>query len=77
MALQDGIIGFGVHPQRDYKNLKVDSEQWQEFEIEHNIGEAYMVLRYTFRDFRLFVSTYLQDSVRKVGNNQKHTCMFT
>ena len=30
-----------------------------------------MVLRYTFRVFRLFFSTYLQEIVRKIGNNQK------
>ena len=44
----------------------MDSEQCQGFEVEHNIGKAFMMLRYTFQVFRLFFSTCLQDNVRKL-----------
>ena len=44
----------------------MDSEQYQGFEVEHNIGKAFMMLRYTFRGFRLFFSTCLQNNVRKL-----------
>jgi hypothetical protein len=47
----------------------MDSEQFQELEVEHCIGKGFMMLRYTFQVFRLFVSTCLQDDVRKIGND--------
>ena len=44
----------------------MDSEQCQGFQVEHNIGKAFMMWRYTFRVFRLFFSTCLLDNVRKL-----------
>ena len=44
----------------------MDSEQCQGFEVEHNIGKAFMMLRYMFRVFRLFFSTCLQNNFSKL-----------
>ena len=44
----------------------MDSEQCQGFEVEHNIGNAFMMLRYMFRVFRLLFSTCFQDNVRNL-----------
>ena len=56
----------------------MDSEQCQGFQVEHNIGKAFMMLRETFRVFRLFFSTWLQD---KLSENWKwshnNTCIFS